>query len=84
VQALPAGGWTVSELKFLLKPSGSFCGDVEAKNSGGSLLFPPSSSTAADVVEAKNSGGSLLFPPSSSTAADVVVVVKFGVHVEEL
>jgi hypothetical protein len=38
-------------------------------------------------VEAKNSGGSLLFAPSSSTAAaDVVVavVVKFGVHVEEL
>jgi hypothetical protein len=65
VQALPAGGWTVSELKFLLKPSGSFCGDVEAKNSGGSC-------------------GSLLFAPSSSTAADVVVVVKFGVHVEEL
>ncbi|MCI67595.1 hypothetical protein A2U01_0088854, partial [Trifolium medium] len=38
------------ELKFLLKPSGSFCGDVEAKNSGGSLLLPPSSSTAEAVV----------------------------------
>lgn len=50
VHALPAGGWTVSELKFRLKPSGSFCGDVEAKNSGGRLLSPALSSAAVAVA----------------------------------
>jgi len=50
VHALPAGGWTVSELKFRLKPSGSFCGDVEAKNSSGRLPSPVLSSTVVATV----------------------------------
>lgn len=51
MQALPKGGLTVSELKLRLKPSGSFCGAVEAKNSSGRL--PSSTSMAVVVVVVK-------------------------------